>query len=240
MYSEIDVLSLAESAARLTVTKARQKYIPFYAAAERYVHRRRMVVGGGIGLRLLLGTPVDITDVKYVFYSDSALADARGLTEALYQVAPDGLGQYTNMRTIVPRKEFVVSVNERPIFSVIAFAITRGARSANIIRPVKRPAPFAKTEKGGPVELLCMGPEIQLIEVYKNLTNPARSGDWPQLLRAEVTLRGLFLEAVRKNVQKMVEGGAPPEYEPAESLFPDEHHHSLCSPGGVKQPPAGA
>ena len=206
MYTEIDALGLAETTATRIVIAKRRHYVPFFAAAEALAHKRKMIIGGDVGLHMLLGTPIDLINPQYEFLSDNALTDARELTDALYKVAPDGLGHYTNMRTIVPQREFVVSVNERPLFHVTAFAVTRGVRLVDIILPSTRPATFAKTSDGEPVPLLCLGPEIQLIDVYARLSNPAYAKTWVDLLRAEEVLRVMFLAEIRMKLQRMLRG----------------------------------
>jgi hypothetical protein len=204
MYKSINAVEMAIAAAESpdgAVMRDRARFTPFFEAAERYVHEHDLIVGGDTATRLLLGNPLGPEDYFYELYSSRALDDARALTAILYGLDPEGLGHYANMTTGVPRKEFSINVDERTLFRVKALEIHRGARAADIIVPSLRPSDFARDPGGKPLMLQCMGPEIQLMDVYAALTNPARAGEWPSLLRAEERLRGMYTEEVRDKIK---------------------------------------
>lgn len=207
MYSAIDAAGIAEASAEKAVMDDRLRYAPFFEAAERVAHDRGMTVGGDAGVLLLLGHELGPDDFLYEFFSDGALADARALADAVYAADPGGLGHYANMRTNTPQKDFTITVDERPLFRVKALAVVRDARSADVVVPTLRPAYFAKDSGGEPLELQCMGAELQLIGVYAALTNPARASGWERLLRVEDALRKLFVAETRGKFAHVVGGG---------------------------------
>ena len=215
MYSAIDAASLAVEAAKKPVMRDRERFVPFFEAAEKYVHDHNMVVGGAAATRLLLGDPPGPSDFFYELYSDNALRDARALTEAMYELDPENLGHYAYMMTKEPLKSFEILVDERPLFLVKALDVHRGARAADIIVPSIRPASFAKESPDGePLPLRCMGPEIQLMNIYAALADPSEAGEWSTLLRAEEKLRALYNDEIRGKIAEATgdekTGGAPP------------------------------
>lgn len=219
MYSAIDAANLAVEAAKGPegeVMRDRKCFVPFFEAAERYAHDHHMVVGGNAATRLLLGDPLGPSDFFYELYSDNALRDARALTEVMYELDPENLGHYAYMMTREPLKAFEILVDERPLFLVKALAVHRGARAADIIVPSMRPANFAKESPDGePLQLRCMGPEIQLMSIYAALADPSEAGEWSALLRAEEKLRALYNDEIRGKIAeatsgKTTTGGAPP------------------------------
>lgn len=210
MYKSIPALELAIAAAEGpegAVMRDRERFAPFFRAAEEYAHAHGMIVGGAAATRLLRGDPPGPSDYYYELYSDNALTDARALADLLYSLDPEGLAHYTTMSTRVPRKEFEIAVDERPLFLVKALAVHRGARAADIVVPSLRPASFALDAKGEPLVLQCMGPEIQLIDMYSALTDPSRAGEWGGLIAAEEKLRALFEEEVKGKIEEALSGG---------------------------------
>ena len=211
MYKSID--GVAETAISVAVgpggavTSDRRRFVPFFEAAERYISSHGLIVGGKTATLLLLNHPLDPENFFYELYSSNALDDARALTGIFYELDPEGLGHYANMVTGVPRKEFSINVNERTLFRVKALEIHRGAHAADIIVPSTRPAFFARGPAGEPLTMRCMGPEIQLIEIYTALTNPARAGEWAALLRVEESLRNMFAGEVRDKIKEVGGGG---------------------------------
>ena len=213
MYKTIDAVEMAIAAAESpdgAVMCDRRRYAPFFEAAEQYAHKHDMIVGGDTATRMLLGEEPGPEDYFYDLYSARALDDARALTKIFYDLAPEGLGHYANMMTGVPRKEFTINVDERRLFRVKALEVHRGGRCTDIIVPSVRPANFARAKGGAPLPLLCMGPEIQLIDIYASLANPSRAGDWPALVRAEEALRKIYVDEVRDKVKGVGGGGEEP------------------------------
>ena len=209
MYAETDAVGLAIEAATGVALADRARYEPFMAAAEREVAARRLYIGGDAATAHLLGRPLAMDQYELVVHSPSAGADARALATAMYQVDPAGLGRYTYMQTGTPGAEYTVFVDERPLVRVLGLAVHRG-RVADVVVPVPRPAFFARAPDGRPVPQLCLGPEIQLLQVYTALACPGRAGEWPALLEVEDRLREVFLAGFEA-AALAAHGGAPPK-----------------------------
>jgi hypothetical protein len=212
MYTRFDVVGDAEARAKGVALEDRRRYEAFVEAAERYAAENDLVVGGPAATRLLLesGGPADLDSFQYDFFSGQALARARGLGDALYALDPQGLGHYVAVLTKVPDYLFAVSVDGRDLFTVTALPVHRGVRTADIVMPSRRPAQFA-TRGDAPVELACMGPEIQLMGLYAALCDPGRAAEWGELLAAETGLRALLAREVRAKIAQAVARGSAAE-----------------------------
>ena len=210
MYRPIPVVELAIAASKEpgeVVMQDRLRFVPFFRAAEEYIHENEMIIGGNAATLMLLGDSLGPADFFYEIYSDNAITDARALTDLIYSIAPAGLSHYTMMTTRIPQKEFEISVDERPLFRIKALAVHRGARAVDIIVPSLRPGNFAKDKKDNPLMLQCMGPEIQLMEIYSVLADPSRAGDWGTIVGVEEKLRALFNEEIQDKIAKATSEG---------------------------------
>jgi len=215
MYTRLDAVGCAEDLAEAAAFADRMVYRPFVEAAERYASERGLIVGGAGATRLLIGapdgegpSPVGLDSFQYDFYAgEAARALGDGLADALYAVAPEGLGHYVTIR---PGPRRVVAVDGRDLFTVTALPAHRGVRTADVVIPSERPAQFALGSGGGPLPLQCMGPEIQLMGVYATLCNPGKAGEWGDLLAAEASLRAVFGREIQPKLAEAVkraEGG---------------------------------
>lgn len=215
MYSHVDAVGLAIESARGptgAVMEDRLRFVPILRAAEEYAHAHGMIVGGRPATLLLLDAPLGPSDYSYVFFSDRAQEDARALTDLIYALEPAGLTHYAVMNARVPFQEFEIAVDERTLIQVKALAVHRGARAADVVVPSQRPARFARTPDGAAaLPLLCMGPEIQLIDTYAALADPSRAGDWAELVKAEERLREIFGDEIEAKIKEATSvGGAEP------------------------------
>ncbi len=217
MYTLIDVVSDAERRAESVAFDDRLRFSRFIEAAERFADDNGLVVGGAAANRLLLGdptesgvpAPIDFESFKYDFYSAQAVQHSRALADALHAVDPGLLGRYVTMRTKVPDASLAIEVDGRDMFLVSALKVRRGVRMADVMIPSLRPAQFAKNADGTALMLQCSGPEIQLIEVYTILCNPAKAGIWESILTAEAGLREIFNTEIRTKFAEAVKGPVP-------------------------------
>lgn len=231
MYTELDVVGCAEGLAETAALADREVYLPFIEAAERFASEKGLIVGGAGATRLLIGAqdgegrpPVGLDSFQYDFYAgEQARALCDSLADALYAVAPGGLGHYVTAR---PGPRRVVSVDGRDLFTVAALPAHRGMRVADVVIPSERPAQFARGAGGAPLPLQCMGPEIQLMGVYATLCNPGKAGEWGGLLAAEASLRAIFGREIRPKLGEAVkraEGGRADSRRPLFRALRDEY-----------------
>lgn len=212
MYTLLNVVEDAEKRAESVAFDDRLHYSKFIGAAEAFANNNGLIVGGAAANRLLLGdpsgsgtpAPIDFSSFRYEFYSAQAVQHARALADALYAADPEVRGRYTTMRTKVPDASLSVEVDGRDMFLVAALKVRRGIRMADVMIPSLRPAQFAKDAKGSALMLQCSGPEIQLIEVYTALCNPAKASSWGGLLAVEAGLRKIFDSEIQAKLTEAV------------------------------------
>jgi hypothetical protein len=219
MYTAIDVVARAEDAAEERVFLDRKRYEKFMAAAEHFAAEHGLIVGGETATRLLIGdasgpAPVRLDSFHLEFYSQRAVPHARALGDALYAVDPDGLGHYTSVQTKVADYLMAVQVDGRELATVTNLPRHRGVSTAAVVIPTPRPSQFARDAAKKPLTLKCMGPEIQLIEVYAKLCDPALAADWGKNAAAEASLRGIFCSEVAKKIEGVTTGGDAPKSMP--------------------------
>jgi len=213
MYRSYDVASAAEISAEKNVMLERSQYIAFYTAIEEYAYASNLIISGSMATKLLLKddpfnkiTP-DIDFQVYEIYTDDAAQHATELSNRLYLKDPDGLGKITKMYTMIPGVLFGIEVNCRLIAKVVSFPRFKGQTTDAVI-PSLCAAFFAKN-KGQPLIVKTMGPEIQLLMIYKKLMSPASAGDWVDLLVYEQALRkelARTLESKFENIENKIGG----------------------------------
>ena len=65
MYTRIDVVSAAEKAATTTIQKDRDRFYPFFEAAERLASRESLIVCGQSAIKMLTASDV-LQDVLHI------------------------------------------------------------------------------------------------------------------------------------------------------------------------------
>jgi hypothetical protein len=203
MFEHVDVVEMAEAAALPEVMRDRSAYAPFLEAAERVAHERGLVVSGASATRLLLGKELTPDDFTYEFYSYDLEGDTRALADAAYGAGPEGLGLYTEARSEVSKRLMAVFVNERRLFQVTAFPSFRRSGASGFVPTVPRPATFARAPDGSPLNLHVLAPDLQLLDVYASLTNPADAGSWVGLVGVAAALEA----AAAAETPTLVRGG---------------------------------
>ena len=189
MYSQFDAVRIALTAVAApdgAVARDRKRFAPFLAAAEQYISRQGLIVGGDVARLMLEGRPPGVEGHVYEIYSARPSADAHRLSEIFYDLDPGGMGYFVSATSAGggSRQEFTVNVDERPLVRVCNPPDPRRPL-ARVVNTEPRPALYAQA----PTKLNCLPPEVLLAGVYASLTNPARAGDWPKLLESEESLR---------------------------------------------------
>jgi hypothetical protein len=202
LYTLFGVLADAEELAMRVAAADRARYTKFLAAAEEFAIENGLIVGRESATATLLGTPPagGHEAERLDFYSDKAFADAKRLGDAMYALDPDGLGHYTAVVPRVPDYMFAISVDGRELFTVTKLPVYRGVRIGDVVMPSRRAPRFAAPAvarlAGPPPALLCMGPELQLMEVYAALCDPAKADSWDNALGRERALRIAFNDEI--------------------------------------------
>jgi hypothetical protein len=233
MYKKLDVVAAAEARAQSLIIADRMRFRPFMEAIELYASENDVIIGGESATRLLLGrgdepAPVDINSFTYNIYSGQANQHARRLADKLYAVDPEGLGHYTTTLTKVADYYYTIAVDGRDLVTVTSLAVHRGVRTADVVIPTPRPGQFLPRK-----QLQCMGPEIQLMQIYAAMCDPGRADEWAESLQTEVRLRELFGNSIRAKIAeavKRVEGGRS---ERRAKLFRALYKKFVSGPGRV-------
>ena len=188
LYCSLPAVQIAQEAALRGILRDRQRFAGLLGAAETLAAEKGLILGGDAGVGRLLGRPLGAADYVFVLYSDNPRGDARAVARALYEAAPEGVGRYARMGTILG-VGIVVSAEDRPLVKLEGLPTHRGRRIAGLIDNLKAPAAFAPEG----TEIRVLPPEVQLISVYTGLCAPSRARDWGGLLETAEALRALFL-----------------------------------------------
>lgn len=202
MFTDLEHWDPLEVARLTAVSRARvdrDRFIPVLKTAEEFFRERGLIVGGAAATYMdVWDEPRDTSELPldmyhYLAYSQHPLKDANDLARRIYEIAPEGLTQYT---VALPSRdqghETSIRVYQREIIRVVGLPRHRGVHIFKMLIPDERPGLFSG------LELQCVGPEVQLMETYASLYNPQMAGDWTLLLEHEAALREVFLRDSQK------------------------------------------
>lgn len=199
MYAQLDFVGLAEGAAAAVIRRERERYAVLLTTGDRFVAERRLVFGGDAAARLLLGLPPDPQELlRKIYVMRDAFEIARALADALFASGPEG--RYTQLTTVTPHENILITVDGTKMYRVQRLPRYRGATAFEAVRPVLRPSHHVPG-----LSVACLGPEIQLGELYKMLCDPAFVARWPEIVRQESALRLQLLSVMKKRL--LVAGG---------------------------------
>ena len=212
-----EVLACAEAGATRTSLKDREQFLPALRVVEEFAKQKGRIVGGN-GATLLWtrfkerrgSDPIPLDAYHYTLYSPSPLSDGSELARRVYALDPKGLTQYT---VCLPRvlelpsgeikMEALVNTGQREIVRIKGLPQFRGVKVYDILAPDKVPLLFTPGTKAP-----CLGPEMQLIGIYRDLCNPSLVGDWAGLLKFEKILRDFMVGNFREKIASITGGRA--------------------------------
>jgi hypothetical protein len=208
MYENIDVINDAESRAISMLIQERSQYNKFFIEAEKFIHDKNIIIGGVAGNKLLTigsetikNSPCDLLEMyKYDLYSDKAFQFAKELADKLYDLEPDGLGQYVSVLTKIPNYMFIISVNGRELFSMISLPYHKGIKIVDVVLISTVKSFFNKD-----LLLNVIGSEIQLISVYSDMCNPSLASKWIKTFEQENKLRDVFIDDISRKINNISE-----------------------------------
>ena len=166
-------------------------YIKFFKEIEKFSSEKKMIVSGYVA-NILINNVISEEKINYnnfyEFYSNDPLIHSRELAGILFNLDPDNLGRYVSVITKIVKKNFLIMLNSRIIVSILAFPKINNINTKDIITTIITDSIFNED-----IKLLCMSPEIQLINIYYNLTNPSYIKTWKDNLKYEKSLRNYLL-----------------------------------------------
>lgn len=206
MFKNVDVVKVAEQTALPEAERDRLQFLPVYQAIESYARDEGLFVGGTMGLLMLLQEPLSIDDYMYELYSAKPRRDARALADralaanrertadrvlaANRERTPNPFAEFVSLVPQLPGAEYHLFVETRLLCKVRLLPAYRGGHIADVVRPVQRESLLFPGTR-----LKCFGPDIQLIRVYRGLTDLMRAKEWPDLAQVEKRLRASVLGA---------------------------------------------
>lgn len=208
MYSIIDVVRAAETAAEDFIAGDRIRYLPYYIAVENFAHEHGLVVCGTAANMMLQDMNPTAYSGRYDLFSWNIGMHAKQLADIFFDMDPGGRGRYTTARTKVPNAFIVIDVDGRELVGFISLQLKGGVRLTDILMPSQRHALLTDAE------LRCSGAELQLIEIYSTLCNPAKVNLWAEALKDEAGLRSVFNSEIKEKLATAVGGVAGGGYGP--------------------------
>ena len=188
MYQEIDIIDIIQEEAKKKIIIDREQYFKFFKIIEKYIFDNHLIVGGlSANQRILNNNNTDI-NFQYETYSETPNIDAKKLSKLLFDCDSNGLSRYTNVNVKIPLNLYSINVNTRELIIINKLPIIKGIKiNQNLIKINMK---FTSSDN----KLLCMGLDIQLIQIYSNLINPATASIWTKLLFDEQLLRKKYIE----------------------------------------------
>ena len=215
--ADVDFLDIASRQAVRVARADRDRFLPVLRKIDEMLASQKVadvIIGGGTATAMIrrdritesshTEAPLDLYD--YMLYSSSPLSTASKLARLIYEVDPGDLTQFTVM---LPRSRSlaVINVGQRQVAAIAGLPRHRGLSVFEMLAPDIRLSYFS------PLKVPCMAPEVQLMEIYRNLTLPQHAGSWPGLLVAEREVREALLDGFKAKLGEIFTGGAPKKRE---------------------------
>ncbi len=187
MYENSDIINLLIDEANEKALEDRMLYVNFFKLIEDFANKNNLILGGINGINLLIdNVNINKDSFYYEFYSNDALKLSKLLVDAIYNSDSKNLGKYTQMITKVPYFQFSIFVNTRELVTIFNLPVHHGIETENIITPIIKKSLFSDTK------LKIFNAELQLINIYSTLCNPAKADKWNDYLDYEKKLQTIF------------------------------------------------
>lgn len=173
------VVEAAVSRAREIVAQERAHFDIYRTLAQRYAAKHGLVASD-VGLILASGDRHAATGETLLFYSQEPERDARALVDLYLAEAPQPLVSASEEPPYI-----VVRVDQRELVRLRGLPEHRGVDTFALLLPETVSLP-----DGG--RLQHTGAELQLIETYRLLCDPAQSADWAEAAELEAQLHRLL------------------------------------------------
>lgn len=157
----------------------RSNYSRYMEVIERYIHANAKE----------FKIVVDISSpYLYIMYTKNPVHVMRELAKAIYLSDERGFAMYTTAITKIAKQEFSIVVSGRELAIVKSDVIHRGTIMTDLMTTVHKECRHAKGLK-----LKVISPELVLVKIYAELSNPILSADWSDILIMEDSNRNEFL-----------------------------------------------
>lgn len=202
MYSEINIEGLETEAEKIVLDNDRMLYLPFFSAAEKFCSENNVLFGGRVGIDLLIGESITKDSFLWELYCDDTFNTAKLLANALSNVnSPHIPTKTVALQTNIRHKEFTIFINSRMLFKIYSLDKYRGINLSQLMGPATRDSYFTK------IPIKCISEEMQLIEIYRTLYNPAKMSLWTKYIAAEDIIYNTIKDFVAEKAVKEISGG---------------------------------
>jgi len=185
MYTSVNPLEDFEERATATIMKDRNQYSPFMEAIEKFASRYKLMACNQSGNDIYLRNPVSSDSFVLEFYSQSPKNHSRQLANELLTV-DSKFNRMIQVVSKVPQQIYTIFVNCRELTTIYRIPSYHDMDIYVIMDAVESPGRFSKSV------LSVVGTNIQLMEIYKDLTNLGKRDMWPYLSGVETRLRADF------------------------------------------------
>jgi hypothetical protein len=171
--SKLAITELINNAEEFIMLNDRLLYKPFFEKIESFCVANNVIFGGRIGVNNLLNRSLTREDFLWELYSPNIHAVSKRLIMELYNTRSPHIPVETlALETVIKHKELVINIMGRSIARLYGIAYHKGKDLLEIISPVYTKAHYIDQQ------VQCFPPEIQLIETYHILYNPAKVSMW--------------------------------------------------------------
>ena len=195
---DLDIIKIATERAVEYVQTDRDLYKPIFIEVESYITSNPLILGVDTSIAIGKG----VQPILYEVFSHDALKQIKGLADIVFRIDPEGLTRYTNVTTKLEHKQFSLQVNGRDIAFFINLPKHHGVEIFNVVMPIFQESLLTKKP------LACASTELQLIQLYMNLSNPKMASEWICNMEDEKRIRKIFLKDFRIRLPKIIEGGS--------------------------------
>lgn len=169
----------------------RLTYQYVYEIIENIISKENIIIGGSLGINLLLKNERTYEDFIYELYSEKAFINANNISNELDKKNKElNRNDIIMLKTSIPNSKYMLYVNNR----VISIIYHLGPGSNELIVPVSVKSFDNKTD------VLVLSPEIQLIDIYRNLYSPSEIDNWEKNIIYENKLYLFMTKRIEKGI----------------------------------------
>lgn len=147
--------------ANLLIEEDRKKYIKIWEIVNKYCKQNNIIISNKNKLYKL-----KLIDEQYNIYTIDAYYHAVNLSNELHKNLEEKL---INLNTVKQHEELCIFIDRRPLINIFTLKEYPNISVFKIINPVKID------------ELYYFPPEIEIIDLYNDLYNPAKFSDWEKI-----------------------------------------------------------
>lgn len=196
---------IIEQAEQNVMKYDRVLYNQYFETIEQFCAENNFIIGGKVGLDILLENPLSYNDYSMEIYGANVYKAAMELTKKLYELPEKHIPKkYIELKTDINDTELTIFINLRRICKIYKLDLQMKGNTINIIKPQSFYGFWYKEKK-----IMYLPEELQLIDIYRALYDPAKNGQWSVLFE---TAQKLYAMSEKYLFQKITGLISPEEY----------------------------